>query len=207
MSEKSTVIPDVIKLSKVANAKELKQELMSKDKTNRLRNYLSDKEVKEYCFKLLSNGFRGVKQRTDDISINPALINPEYALNQLTDYFNMSFSYNMVPSLPSMLSYLGLSQSEYNYALKHPDMFPALSLLEEGQRQCGIILENVALNDKIDPRLFVFLGKNYYGLQDKTDIQVSRGIDEVQISSDSVEVLKQQLSAEDNTTIIDTTPL
>ena len=119
----------------------------------------------------------------------------------------MSFSYNMVPSLPSMLSYLGLSQSEYNYALKHPDMFPALSLLEEGQRQCGIILENVALNDKIDPRLFVFLGKNYYGLQDKTDIQVSRGIDEVQISSDSVEVLKQQLSAEDNTTIIDTTPL
>ena len=67
--------------------------------------------------------------------------------------------------------------------------------------------ENVALNDKIDPRLFVFLGKNYYGLQDKTDIQVSRGIDEVQISSDSVEVLKQQLSAEDNTTIIDTTPI
>ena len=50
MSEKSNVIPDVIKLSKVANVKEMKQELMSKDKTNRLRNYLSDKEVKEYCF-------------------------------------------------------------------------------------------------------------------------------------------------------------
>lgn len=107
----------------------------------------------------------------------PDLHDPQQVRDAIINYFASCQRNNTRPGNLGLYAALGMSRQDFNDVLRgknkskvSPD---CIDMLKKANRSIGAYRENLALNGKINPVTYIFMGKNYDGLTDTQQIEVS----------------------------------
>ena len=113
------------------------------------------------------------------------LKDPEQVSNRLNEFFEIHARYDMKPTVAGMGMALGLDRrrlweiktGNYNKNGMYADL-PTLTMdsIKKAYEYMEILWENYMQNGKINPVSGIFLGKNNFGYQDKTEYVVTPNV-------------------------------
>ena len=173
--------------------KEERIEMVVGGKTNngfgevdKLTKYLSQDNVKCYNRLLVDKALKQNKRRSfqDD----------EECFNEVRDYFKLCDSYNIIPTIASLCTYLGVSRDTL-YTLAKSNMGYS-DTLQNSIDICHSFLETGSLSNSVNSVLYIFLGKNYYNMQDNSTINLSATNNQTISSTETMDAIKQQIALE-----------
>lgn len=173
---------------------ELKQLAKTKvfDKTDRLREYLQQDSVKNFNTMLLTRGFQKVAER-DRFETLPVLTDETVAMEEVSEYFKACLENNKIPTIATMVAFLGISMAELYYWSKTP--LKSGKILREAIEQCHAFLEDATIHDKVDVRLFGYLSTAYYNSL-KENSQCTTFLTQDSATSESLQAIRNQLLTE-----------
>lgn len=119
-------------------------------------------------------------------TLNIMLLDPvdlssaEQVKRRIAEYFQICTEDDMKPGVADFAFALGISrQALWNIvngkSVKPPEV---IDLLKRAYCALNAQLENYAMNGKVNPVTFIFLGKNHFQYQDKQEIEVSANTDQ-----------------------------
>ncbi len=150
--------------------------------------FLSQEQVKEYNNALLT----AIKTRH-----SLRLGEPEYVRKMTYEYFDLCKKTNQLPSIKALGLYLGVTFDTLKKYLTDPTSpyFNALSLARD---MCHVVIENGAMNNKVNPATYMFTAANYYGMKNTQSVEINRGTSETEKalaqSEESLNALKKLIS-------------
>lgn len=107
----------------------------------------------------------------------PDLHKPEEVRQAIINYFTSCQRNHVRPGNLGLYAALGMSRQDYNDVIRGKNKSKvspaAIDMLKKANRAIGAYRENLALNGKINPVTYIFMGKNYDGLTDTQQIEVS----------------------------------
>ena len=113
------------------------------------------------------------------------LKDPEQVVGRLNEFFAIHERYDMKPTVAGMGMALGLDRRRLweiktgnHYSNKWMDALPTLTVdsIKKAYEYMEILWENYMQNGKINPVSGIFLGKNNFGYQDKTEYVVTPNV-------------------------------
>ena len=144
---------------------ELRQKAKELIAGNKGNNYLENPQVKAFNKELrtmaMSKARKPIKLGTVDET-----------QREIIDYFDLCDQYSQLPSIKSLCTYLGISVSTYNTYLRETDseygevFRAAIDFIHS-------VIENGAMNNKINPATYMFTASNFYGMRDSKQIDIS----------------------------------
>lgn len=161
-------------------------------------NYLEDPNLKSFNKKLRNKGFEKARKPIKLGTVE------ETAL-EIQDYFNLCEKYAQLPSLKSLCLYLGISVTTYNSYAKDMDSEYG-DLFRASVDFIHSVIENGAMNNKINPATYMFTASNFYGMRDSKHIDVSAVAptnNTTSSSRESINELRRQIEHEKNGDAID----
>ena len=106
----------------------------------------------------------------------PDLHNPEEVNAAIINYFENCQQHGLRPGNLGLYAALGLSRQDYNAIINgrvkskvSPD---CIDMMKKAVRAIGVYREGLALEGKINPVTYIFMGKNYDGLEDQTKLAI-----------------------------------
>lgn len=147
----------------------IKSMVKKQDRSDRLREYMQQPNVKNFNMLLLDRGFNRVGER-NAMDTFPMFNNVEYAKNEIIEYFKACNDYGMTPHVGSLCSFTGMRRDELIYYSAHPEMCPTSAILAEALDYCQYILEENVLHDKLDAKTYAFMGANYFKLRNGSTV-------------------------------------
>lgn len=160
-------------------------------------NYLEEPNLKEFNKKLRDIGFKKARRPIKLGSV-------EETANEIQEYFDMCDEYSQLPSLKSLCLYLGISVSTYNSYARDVDSEYG-DLFRASVDFIHSVIENGAMNNKINPATYMFTASNYYGMRDSKHLDVSAvaPVNNTSTSSrESLNALRQQIENEEKDNVI-----
>lgn len=107
----------------------------------------------------------------------PDLHNPEEVRNAIINYFTSCQRNHTRPGNLGLYAALGMSRQDYNDVIRGKNKSKVspecIDILKKAVIAIGQYREGLALEGKINPVTYIFMGKNYDGLQDQTQIEVT----------------------------------
>ena len=107
----------------------------------------------------------------------PDLHNAEEVRQAIENYFQSCIKRGVRPGNLGLYAALGITKQDYydvvngrNKSKVSPD---CVDLLKKANRAMSAYREGLALKGKLNPVTYIFMGKNYDGLQDQTQIEVT----------------------------------
>jgi hypothetical protein len=107
----------------------------------------------------------------------PDLHNPEEVREAIITYFNNCTEHGLRPGNLGLYAALGMSKQDYhdtvtgkNKSKVSPD---CIDIIKKAARAVGVFREGLALEGKINPITYIFMGKNYDHLADSQQIEVT----------------------------------
>ena len=106
----------------------------------------------------------------------PDLHDPEQVQAAIIRYFQTCQEHGTRPGNLGLYAALGMSRQDYNDVLRGKNKSKVspecLDMMKKATRAVGVYREGLALEGKINPVTYIFMGKNYDGLEDQSRIQV-----------------------------------
>lgn len=110
-------------------------------------------------------------------STEPDLHSPEEVQAAIVNYFQNCQAHGLRPGNLGLYAALGLSRQDYNNIITGKSKSKAspacIDILKKAARAVGVYREGLAMEGKINPVTYIFMGKNYDGLQDQTTLNIS----------------------------------
>jgi len=107
----------------------------------------------------------------------PDLHDPEQVQQAIINYFQTCQDHGTRPGNLGLYAALGLSRQDYHNIVtgkvKHKVSPECIDMMKKAARAVGVYREGLAMEGKINPVTYIFMGKNYDGLQDQTQIEVT----------------------------------
>lgn len=107
----------------------------------------------------------------------PDLHNPQEVNAAIEGYFASCMRNNLRPGNLGLYAALGMSRQDYNALvsgrLKSKASPESIDMMKNAVRAIGSYREGLALEGKVHPTTYIFMSKNYDGLEDNTRIEVS----------------------------------
>lgn len=107
----------------------------------------------------------------------PDLHNPDDVKRAIVDYFNYCDVNGIRPGNMGLYAALGMSKQDVHDAItgktKYKVSPAALDLIQKARHAMSAYREGLALEGRINPVTYIFMGKNFDGLQDQTHIEVT----------------------------------
>lgn len=147
----------------------IKSMVKKQDRSDRLREYMQQPNVKNFNMLLLDRGFNRVGER-NSMDTFPMFNNVEYARNEIIEYFKTCNDYGMTPHVGSLCSFTGMRRDELIYYSAHPEICPTSTILAEALDYCQYVLEENVLHGKLDARTYAFMGANYFKLHNGSTV-------------------------------------
>lgn len=152
---------------------------------NKLSQWLSEENVKSFNKILLDKTFRN----------HVALEDTNALEKELFDYFQACYDYEMVPTISSMSCWLGVNRNVIYEVVANKGKNG--DILSQAVDFCHSLNENGALSGSINSVLYMFLSKNYYGMQDNSTLNLTTGIQNPTINNEAtMRVIQEQLAIE-----------
>ena len=151
-------------------------------------NFLSQKQVQEYNETLLNS-----------LSLKHSLRlgSPEEVEREIREYFELCVSTNQVPSIKALALYMGVTFDTLKEGMLDP-VSPYFNALNMARDMCHVVLENGAMNNKINPATYMFTAANYYGMKNTQSLEINRGTTEAEKqlakSEESLEALRKLIN-------------
>lgn len=159
-------------------------------KTNKLSEYLSQENVKEFnrimVDKALTNRVknnRGMPQAFDS---------EEELKEEIAYYFKCCEEYQIIPTISNMVLFLGIDKDTL-YASLDSNVYKYSYHLKNAIQICQGFNESAFLSGTIPPLSYIFLSKNYYGMQDNTNVIFNNNINDNTANNNQLSILKEQL--------------
>ena len=159
-------------------------------KTNKLSEYLSQENVKEFNKIMVNKALtsrvknsRGMPQSFD---------NEEELKEEIAYYFRCCEEYQIIPTISNMVLFLGIDK-ETLYASLDSNVYKYSNHLKNAIQICQGFNESAFLSGTIPPLSYIFLSKNYYGMQDNTNVIFNNNINDNTTNTNQLSILKEQL--------------
>lgn len=146
---------------------------------NKLIEYLGKDNVREFNLTITNKAFNQKYHLTD------ILKDRELCAKEVSSYFELCYNTQMIPTISSLCLYVGINKDTLYTNIQNTSC-PVADLLKNAVDTCHSINEMGALNNNINAVLYMFLSKNYYGLQDTRNVELSTP----QTTTDNVNTLK-----------------
>ena len=95
----------------------------------------------------------------------------------IIDYFQTCQKNGLRPGNLGLYAALNMSKQDYNDVIRGKNKSKAslasIDLMKKAVRAIGAYREGLALEGKINPVTYIFMGKNYDGLEDQTRIDIT----------------------------------
>ena len=167
-------------------------ELMNMEEGTALKgsaeNFLSQKQVQEYNETLLNS-----------LSFKHSLSlgSPEEVEKALREYFELCVETSQVPSIKALALYMGVTFETLKEYMLDP-ISPYFNALNLARDMCHVVLENGAMNNKINPATYMFTAANYYGMKNTQSVEINKGTTETEKqlakSEESLEALRKLIN-------------
>ena len=123
--------------------------------------------------------------------------NPEIVEQRIEDYFALCQENAQLPSIKALGLYIGVPFATLKTYLNDPTS-RYYDMLSRAKDLCHIIIENGALNNKVNPATYMFTAANYYDMKDTKSVEIGRSATEKELaaSRESIDALKSLLRKE-----------
>ena len=154
-------------------------------------NYLENPQLKQFNNKLRQQGFKKARQPIK-------LGTTDETYEEIQSYFDLCDEFSQLPSVKSLCLYLGISTSTFNSYLRETDSEYG-ELFRAGLDYIHSIIEGGAMNNKVNPAVYMFTASNFYGMRDSKQIELSAiapSQNNSMSSRESLNALRQQIEKE-----------
>lgn len=159
-------------------------------KTNKLSEYLSQENVKEFNKIMVNKAFE--KRVKNSRGMPQCFDNVEELEKELAYYFRCCEEYQIIPTISNMVLFLGIDK-ETLYASLDSNIYKYSHHLKNAIQICQGFNESAFLSGTIPPLSYIFLSKNYYGMQDNTNVIFNNNINDNTTNTNQLSILKEQL--------------
>lgn len=153
--------------------------------------YLEDKDVKAFNIELRK---KGLNKARSPIKLG----NIDETDNEINAYFDLCDRYSQLPSKKSLCLYLGISVTTFDSYLRELDSEYG-ELFRAALDYIHSIIEGGAMNNKVNPAVYMFTASNFYGMRDSKQIELSAiapSQNNAMSSRESLNALRQQIEEE-----------
>lgn len=113
----------------------------------------------------------------------------------VTEYVKLCYETSTIPTVASASMWLGCHRDTL-YAHSNNSNSPFSDTCKKLIDLCHISMENGAIKGKVNAVLFMFLGKNYFGLKDDKNIQISATQGSNVNTQETADALRKQIENE-----------
>lgn len=158
-------------------------------------SFMAEPQVEAYNGELVDHA---LKIRDSKLG-NPAVVE-----ERISEYFDLCRDNAQLPSIKALGLYIGVPYSTLKTYLNDPTS-RYYDMLSRAKDLCHVILENGALNNKVNPATYMFTAANFYDMKDTKSVEIGRSSTEKELaaSRESIDALKNLLKKErgENTVI------
>ncbi len=152
---------------------------------NKVSQWLGEPNVKAFNKILLEKAFMK----------HISLTEPNVLKEELKQYFECCYANEIVPTISSMSVWLGVNIDTI-YSNSHSQN-QCSEVLSQAINFCHSINENGAISGTINSVLYMFLSKNYYGMQDNSTLNLTTGLQDTTVNNtNTMKVIQEQLALE-----------
>lgn len=149
--------------------------------------YMAQENVKQFNEAILKKTFSGRPMKWDNV---------ENLQNELSDFFKLCDDTATIPTVTGIATWLGCNRDTLYAHANNPNS-PFSDTIKRVMSVCQLSLENGAVGGKVNSVLYMFLGKNYFGLKDDKNITVSSNNDTtITNSQETMDAIQKQLEQE-----------
>lgn len=121
--------------------------------------------------------------------------NVENLEKEIIDYFTLCDKTDTVPTVTGIATWLHCDRDTlYNHA-NNPNS-PFSACCKSAIRSCQLSLENGAVDGKVNSVVYIFMGKNYFGLKDDKNITVTPATTTMANSQETMDAIQKQIEEE-----------
>ena len=117
--------------------------------------------------------------------------NPEVVEQRINEYFDLCSEHAQLPSIKALSLYIGVPFRVLKTYLNDPSS-RYYDILCRAQDLCHVILENGALNNKVNPATYMFTAANFYDMKNTQSVEIGKSSSEKELaaSRESINALK-----------------
>lgn len=151
-------------------------------------SFLSEEQVQEYNSRMMSAAFRH-----REMKLGP----PEEVAKRVEEYFNLCASTYQLPSIKALALYIGVPFKVLKTCIEDPTS-RYNDILTTARDMCHVVIENGAMNNKVNPATYMFTAANFYDMKNTQSVEIGRTSAEKDLaaSRESIEALKSLLKKE-----------
>ena len=151
-------------------------------------SFLAEPQVFEYNTTIIDHALK-VK--------DSKLGNPEVVERRIAEYFDLCRNKAQLPSIKALGLYIGVPYQTLKTYLNDPTS-RYYDMLCRAKDLCHVIIENGALNNKVNPATYMFTAANFYDMKDTKSVEIGRSSTEKELaaSRESIDALKSLLKRE-----------
>lgn len=129
--------------------------------------------------------------------------NPEVVERRIGEYFDLCRNKAQLPSIKALGLYIGVPYATLKTYLNDPTS-RYYDMLSRAKDLCHVIIENGALNNKVNPATYMFTAANFYDMKDTKSVEIGRSVTEKELaaSRESIDALKSLLRKERNENVV-----
>lgn len=124
--------------------------------------------------------------------------------SDIREYFDLCEEYAQIPSIKGLCVYLGITYALYNEYMNDIDS-EYCNLFRSAIDYIHTVVENGAMNNKINPATYMFTAANFYGMDNSKSVKIDTQVTyhpAVRVSSESIKALREELLRERADTVV-----
>lgn len=159
---------------------------------NKLCDFLHQDNVKKFNRELVSRAFLDHMDTYKPFSLD----DEEECSKECAEFFELCYTHNIIPNIPSLAVYLRTDVATIYENIANISS-PVNQVLNQARQICHALQEEGALHGAINPVLFMYTSKNYFGLKDQSSINLTTTISDKTINNNqTMKVIQEQLALE-----------
>lgn len=129
---------------------------------------------------------------------------PEEVQKRIEEYFMICEETSQLPSIKALSLYIGVPYKTLKKYIDDPTS-RYNEMLTMAKDYCHVVIENGALNNKVNPAAYMFTAANYYDMKNTQSVEIGRTSAEKDLaaSRESINALKALLEREKKGTVSD----
>lgn len=151
------------------------------------QQYMAQPNVKEFNKTFIPKALGGRPYRWNSV---------EELEKELSDFFSLCEKTDTVPTITCIATWLHCSRDTIYSHANNPNS-PFSDILKNVINICHASLENGAIDGKVNSVVYIFMGKNYFSLEDNKNITVTPTDSKTSLNApETMEAIQKQLEEE-----------
>ena len=190
--------------SEILELDDRKRMIMEKEKDKQNNSKKNNQTVNKGSIAYMSrDNVKGFNNEVRKRVFNPSGVGRPYAFSSMEQlkedigsYFDACNEYDIMPTVANLALWLGVNVDTL-YEHKNNSMSPFSEVIKNVFNYMHTLMQGGTLSGDINPVTYIFLSKNYYGMRDDKNIQVSATNDSSSPNAqETASALRKQLEEE-----------